>query len=105
MILRPALCALLCLGLPLTAKAQTMTATGAEVAAFANADRNKDQKLSQAEFKTFVQFMAKAGQPTARKIRFFGAYAYAFKVVDKNRDGQASPQELRSGDDTHRAAN
>ncbi len=80
-------------------------ATTHEIDAFVLADRNKDGHLSRAEFKPFVRAMAKAGQPTALNIRFFAAYDFAFGIVDKNGDGLASPEELRTADDGYRTAN
>ena len=74
-----------------------------EITAFLKADANKDRVLSRKEFKTFVQVMAKFGQSTARQIRFFRAYGFAFKIVDKNKDGIVTPHEMRAADDDFRA--
>lgn len=96
------LCLPLACILPGLALAQPIPASEAEVRAFVDADGNTDGVLTPTEFRVFVQAMARSGQPTARQIRFFGAYGYAFGVVDTNRDGVATPEELRRGDDTHR---
>ena len=77
--------------------------SGKEVDAFVHADVNGDGHLTPAEFRVFVLRMAEAGQPTAGTIRAFGAYGIAFRRVDANRDGLASPAELRRADDRFRA--
>ncbi|WP_306044986.1 hypothetical protein [Nioella sp. MMSF_3534] len=93
--------------LPLTALAQTEVegvgpVTEGEVDAFVIADENGDGMLSFPEFREFVRQMARTGQPTARLIRNFAAYRIAFRRVDANEDGFASPSELRSADDDFR---
>ncbi|WP_157708912.1 hypothetical protein [Roseovarius faecimaris] len=85
------------------AQAQQLNPTGDEIDAFVLADGNKDQQLSRTEFRTFVQAMAKAGQSTARQIRFFGAYDYAFNIADADGNGILTPMEMRQADDSHRA--
>ncbi|WP_417670959.1 hypothetical protein [Roseibium sp.] len=75
-----------------------------EITAFLKADVNKDQVLTRKEFKTFVRAMAEFGQSTAKKIRFFGAYGFAFNIVDKNKDGIVTPMEMRSADDDFRTS-
>ncbi len=93
--------------LPLAATAQTEVdgvgpVTEGEVDAFVIADENRDGMLSFPEFREFVRQMARTGQPTARLIRTFAAYRIAFRRVDLNEDGFASPAELRSADDDFR---
>lgn len=93
--------------LPLAATAQTDVdgvgpVTEGEVDAFVVADENRDGMLSFPEFREFVRQMARSGQPTARLIRNFAAYRIAFRRVDLNEDGFASPAELRSADDDFR---
>jgi hypothetical protein len=83
--------------------AQQFAASDDEVQAYIGADRNGDGVLSFPEFRVFVQSMARGGQPTARQIRFFGAYRYAFGIADADGNGVVTPIELRTGDDTHRA--
>lgn len=73
-----------------------------EINAFVKADQNKDQRLSRAEFKVFVDEMAKSGQSTAKRIRFWKAYGYAFSRVDKNKNGLAEPMEMRNADSGYR---
>ncbi|WP_424990908.1 hypothetical protein [Fluviibacterium sp. S390] len=77
--------------------------TQGEIDAFVLADADRDQSLTQPEFKTFVQAMAQQGQPTARQIRFFGVYGLAFSIADGDKDGRITPDELRQADDRHRA--
>ncbi|MEL6264515.1 MAG: EF-hand domain-containing protein [Pseudomonadota bacterium] len=76
--------------------------TRAEVTAFRTADRDRDRVLKRDEFEVFVRAMAETGQDTARLIRFFGAYGFAFSIADANDDGRVSPAELRAADDAHR---
>jgi hypothetical protein len=95
------------LSFPLAAMAQTEVdgvgpVTEGEVDAFVVADANRDGMLSFPEFREFVRQMARTGQPTARLIRNFAAYRIAFRRVDANEDGFASPAELRSADDDFR---
>lgn len=86
------------LTIPGMTQAQGFRASDQEVSAFVAADANADGLLTLAEFRVFVRAMAGAGQPTAQTIRTFGAYRYAFGVVDRNRDNRASPEELRAAD-------
>jgi len=86
--------------LPLSAK--QLKPTNVEIVAFVKADKNKDRVLSKKEFKIFIRAMAAFGQSTAKTIRFFGAYGYAFSVVDKNQNGIITPWELRSADNNYR---
>ncbi|MGH1413830.1 MAG: hypothetical protein ACRBB0_10055 [Pelagimonas sp.] len=98
-VLFAALCAL-----PVVAaRAQVFSATDMEINAFVRADGNRDGVLTLPEFRVFVKAMAKAGQPTAMTIRTFGAYRFAFGIVDINKDGRASPEELRSADTDYRS--
>ncbi len=86
---------------PQPATAQSYSA--GEVSAFGQADRNRDGVLSRSEFPTFVRAMAATGQSTARQIRTFGAYGFAFGITDANGDGVVTPAELRSADNAHRS--
>lgn len=88
----------------LEASAKNLRASNSEVAAFLKADVNKDRVLSKSEFRIFIRALADFGQSTAKKIRFFGVYGYAFSIVDKNKDGIVTPQEMRSADDDFRKA-
>ncbi|WP_164744577.1 hypothetical protein [Nioella ostreopsis] len=97
----------LVLSLPLAANAQTEVdgvgpVTEGEVDAFVVADVDRDGMLSFPEFREFVRQMARTGQPTARLIRNFAAYRIAFRRVDQDEDGFASPAELRNADDDFR---
>lgn len=86
------------------AQAQDLNPTQDEIDAFLSADRNEDQILDLSEFRVFVNAMAETGQTTARTIRFFGVYEFAFSIVDENEDGRLEPAELRAADDAYRAA-
>ena len=79
--------------------------TKPEIRAFLRADRNKDGKLTRTEFRTFVRGMAATGQTTAKLIRFFSGYSFAFTTADRNRDGIVTPQEMRSADNLFRYRN
>ena len=72
--------------------------THGEVDAFVIADADRDGVLVLSEFRVFVRQMAEAGQPTAQLIRRFAAYRIAFARVDADRDGRATPAELRNAD-------
>ena len=91
-------------GLCLGASANAFEATETEVAAFLLADVNKDLVLDRKEFKTFVLEMAKSGHDSSRTVRTFGAYGYAFKITDQNKDGVVTPQELRTADEDFQAS-
>mgnify|MGYP001554768049 CR=1 FL=1 len=86
---------------PACAVAQSYSPT--EVSAFSRADTDRNGVLNRTEFRTFVRGMADSGQPTARQIRTFGAYGYAFRITDANGDGVLTPTELRSADTAHRS--
>lgn len=94
-----------CLGLCAPSSLVAFEATQAETVAFIKADRNQSYSLDKNEFKVFVREMALTGQSTAKTIVAFKAFAFAFKIADKNRDGVISPQELRNADNNHRNSN
>ena len=96
------LAALLCAPGAALAQAKALNPTRAEVDALTSADRDGDRHLDAEEFRVFVQAMAQAGQPTAKRIRFFGAYGMAFGIVDADKDGRLTPAELRAADDDYR---
>ncbi|PLX34678.1 MAG: hypothetical protein C0605_12860 [Hyphomicrobiales bacterium] len=79
-------------------QAQRLNPTGSEVRAFLKADANRDRVLTRREFRRFVRAMAASGQSTARLIRFFSGYDYAFAIADKNGDGIVTPMEMRRAD-------
>jgi Ca2+-binding EF-hand superfamily protein len=85
--------------------AQPVNATPSEVDAFKSSDKDKNRVLSKEEFPAFVDLMAANGQTTAKAIRFFGVYDYAFSFADKNGDGILTPREMRSANNEHRANN
>ena len=86
-----------------SAQSSGLNPTSDEIDAFLQSDANQDGVLTKREFKTFVRAMARTGQPTARQIRFFGAYGIAFAIADLNDDGIVTPEELRAADDDHQA--
>jgi len=73
----------------------------AEITAFLAADSDQNQVLNADEFTAFVRLMARQGQSTARTIRFWGAYRYAFAIADTNNDGALTPAELANGNRRH----
>lgn len=75
----------------------------AVVVSFVEADRNEDGVLTFSEFQTFVRRLAGFGDSTARFIRTFGVYRPAFRRVDANRDGVATPVELHRADQGFRS--
>lgn len=81
-----ALTVTLCVVAPLTAQAQQE--------AFMAADKNGDTKLDAAEFKTFIDGLAAAGNPMAGKIKGAGRYGLAFGRIDKDKNGLLTPAEL-----------
>lgn len=83
-------------------EAKKLKPTSVEIVAFVKADRNKDRVLSKKEFRVFIRAMAVAGQSTAKTIRFWGAYNYAFSVIDKNKNGIITPWEMRAADNNYR---
>lgn len=87
--------------LTLAGPALAFEATRIEVDAFVEADADQSGTISRAEFRTFVYALAKAGQPNARRVVTFGAFGLAFRLADKNKDGQLTPQELRDADRAH----
>lgn len=102
-LILPVLFLILALLLPAPeARAQGVKPSRAEVNAWVASDANEDGVLSPAEFRTFVRHMARSGQSTARTIVTFGAYGYAFRRVDANRDGRATPEELRGADEAYK---
>ena len=68
------------------------------VRAFRTADVNADEFLTFQEFRTFINTMATVGAPMSVRIRNLGAYRIAFRQIDANSDGLASPQELRAAE-------
>ena len=80
--------------LVMPAMAQNADNAGKARANFLAADKNKDGKLSQSEFKLFIDANARDGLGRAGKIKQFGAYGRAFNKLDANKDGQISPKEL-----------
>ena len=98
------LATIMVIGISCTAAADApVNATRGEIDAFVQADRNGDAILTASEFRSFVDAMATQGQSTARMIRFFGAYGYAFSVADADGNGLIEPEELRNADDSYKA--
>lgn len=68
---------------------------------FHAADVNGDELLTLPEFRTFIQYMARAGAPMSQRIAGLSAYGVAFRQVDANGDGVATPAELRAAERTN----
>ena len=66
-----------------------------EAALYRKADANGNGKLSRQEFRGFIQALARNGNRLARTVRFLGVYNMAFRMSDKNKDGELTPPELR----------
>ncbi len=66
--------------------------------AFKLSDKNSDNKLSRAEFESFIRRMAKLGNTNAaRAVRFgFVGFRIAFGDADANGDGNVTASELQS---------
>ena len=77
------------------ALASTGTADAASNAAlYRQADANNNGKLNPQEFRTFIRALAKNGNRLARTVRFLGVYGMAFRMSDKNKDGELTSAEL-----------
>jgi len=74
-------------------------ATSAEEAVLRTADANGDGGLSRDEFRDFMQGMAELGHRSARLVTAFGVYGIAFRQIDADGDGWASPSELAAARD------
>lgn len=68
------------------------------VQSFIAADQDGDERLNLSEFRTFIRAMADAGAQLSARIETFGIYSIAFRRVDANNDGFASPEELRAAE-------
>ena len=66
----------------------------AQDAVLRSADRNGNGTLDQREFRTFIDLMAKDGLPIAKRVRFWKVYGMAFRMTDKNGDGELTSAEL-----------
>ncbi|CAM8667859.1 EF-hand domain containing protein [Comamonadaceae bacterium] len=61
---------------------------------FEAADVDKNEKLNQAEFRTFISLNADHNLGQAFSVRRLGVYTKAFKKADANGDGVLSKQEI-----------
>ena len=73
-----------------------------EDAAYRTADANGDGTLNRGEFRTFIDLLAKDGLPIARRVRFWKVYGMAFRMTDKDGNGELSPAELRRSERENR---
>ena len=88
---------LACVATPAFAQYQAQS-----VQAFRAADANGDERLTQREFRVFIQQLASAGAPLSRRIQNLGAYGIAFNRTDADGNGLLTPAELRSAESTNR---
>lgn len=72
------------------------------VQAFRAADINGDELLTMPEFRDFIRGMAEFGAPMSRRIRTLGLYGMAFRRVDVDGNGFATPAELRAAEQAAR---
>lgn len=61
---------------------------------FKQADVNGDGKLSEPEFRRFIDENAKDNLGRAARVRRFGAYETAFGRLDANKDGFVTKDEI-----------
>ncbi len=61
---------------------------------FQSADVDKNEKLNQAEFRTFISLNADHNLGQASSVRRLGVYTKAFKRADANGDGGVTKEEL-----------
>lgn len=78
---------------------QVTAADEAAEAVLRQADANGDGGLSRDEFRDFMQGMAGLGHRSARLVSTFGVYGIAFRRIDTDGDGWASPAELAAARD------
>ena len=69
------------------------------------ADRNGNGTLNRGEFRAFIDLLAKDGLPIAKRVRFWNVYGLAFRITDKNGDGELTPRELRRSERENRNRN
>lgn len=68
---------------------------------FLASDTDGDELLTLSEFRSFIGMMANAGAVMSQRIEQFAAYRVAFRRVDANGDGFASPDELRAAESSN----
>lgn len=66
-----------------------------EAALFRAADSNGNGTLNRAEFRSFIQALARDGNAIAKRVRFFGVYGMAFRMTDADRNGELTGAELQ----------
>ena len=99
---RTASAAAFMLGAMLAAGIHAPAAAASQSALYRTADRNNNGTLNSGEFRTFIDLLADDGLPIAKRVRFWRVYGLAFRITDKNRDGELTPAELRSSERENR---
>lgn len=67
-----------------------------EKSAFLKADTNGDRMISTGEFRTLINELVAIGSEKAVSVKKWGAYGYAFKRIDADKDGMITPAELQA---------
>jgi Ca2+-binding EF-hand superfamily protein len=62
--------------------------------AFLSSDANGDRNLNRTEFRVFINTLAEAGLPVAKRVRRWGVYGIAFSRSDADKSGLLSTSEL-----------
>lgn len=86
----------------MTMGAVTPALAASESAIYHSADANNNGTLSRREFRTFINLLAADGVPIAKRVRFWRVYGTAFRMTDKDGNGEVTPAELRASERNNR---
>jgi hypothetical protein len=92
----PKLKALFAAAIVLSTPGSAFAYSQAEKNAFIKADANSDRKITPGEFRTLIEGLVAAGSEKAISVKKWGAYGYAFKRIDADKDGTITPAELQA---------